>query len=182
MKTGAWLLLAVSLTGLALAQANIQKPCASKQELLPDGRIRLTSCDGKAVVVEPDTSSTAAMGANSPATVTDMAMTSKMAQAYEEYEIANLQYEKGQLARNERVFTWQDISSKVMFGLVLLLVLTGLGFAIYQFRTAADIDLSVSTGGLHIKTTLVGVVVLAMSMVFLYLYLFFVYPIKNVGQ
>ena len=75
---------------------------------------------------------------------------------------------------------WQDITSKIIFFIVIIIVLTGLVLAGIQFRTASEVDITAGREGLHLKTTIVGVVILAMSMVFLFLYLFFVYPIKGI--
>src|SRR5262249_37754085 len=158
-------------------------PCESKAHVLPDGRIETTDCKGKTSVMDPSASSqpTDEPVASQTATSVGSPASSKLAQAYEQYEIANLEYQQEQFKRNQRVFAWQDTSSKFMFFLVVLIVLTGLVLAALKFREAAQTEFEASKEGFKLKTTIVGVVILAMSMVFLYLYLFFVYPIKNVG-
>jgi hypothetical protein len=183
MKTAFIALVGLTFAATAYSQIEIQKPCNTKSQLLPDGRVQLIDCQGKTSVVDPSTSGAAKTEAQTAtAGTTSVPMNSHLAQAYEEFELANLRYEMEQLSRNTRVFAWQDLSTKMMFFLVFLIVMTGLVLACVQFRKAADIDLSIATAGLHLKTTLVGVVILAMSIVFLCLYLVLVYPIKGIGQ
>jgi hypothetical protein len=162
------------------AQENIAKPCASKTEMLPDGRVRVTDCAGKAVVEDPGAVPATPIKGHPAAA--PMAVSAKLAQAYEDYAIANLQYEQQQLARNAAVFAWQDTSSKIIFVLVSVIVATGLVLSGVQFRKASKIELAAGKDGLHLQTSIVGVVILAMSMLFLYMYLFFVYPIKEIGK
>lgn len=183
MRTRALLCIAVAtlIAVKACAQADIQKPCGSKPELLSDGRVRFTDCTGKSSVIDPDAKPATSTESSASSTGGSLPADGRLAQAYEQFAIANLQYEQQQLARNARVFSWQDISSKIMFFIVLLIVLTGLVLAGIQFRAASQIDISAGKEGLHLKTSIVGIVILAMSMVFLYLYLFFVYPIKGIG-
>ena len=152
--------------------------------VLPDGRIQASDCKGKTSVVDPSASSdpTDNVSASQTHASGDVPVSSKLSQAREQYEIANLEYQQQQFKRNEAVFAWQDTSSKFMFFLVVLIVLTGLVLAALKFREAAQTELEAGKEGFKLKTTIVGVVILSMSMVFLYLYLFFVYPIKNVGQ
>ena len=179
------LYLGLAVPGLLNAQVNITTPCASKPKMMPDGKVRMTDCTGKAVVEDPGAALPAAKPSSapvSPASASTTTVSRKLSQAYEDYAVANLQYEQQQLTRNAAVFAWQDTSSKIIFVLVTLIVTTGLLLSGLQFRTASQIDLSAGKDGLHLKTSIVGVVILAMSMLFLYLYLFFVYPIKEIAQ
>jgi len=154
--------------------------------MLPDGKIRVTDCSGKTLVSDPSATSSEKhenpkQTVPNPA-VGNVTVSPKLASAYEDFQIASLQYEKQQLSRNQSVFEWQDFSSKVMFWIVAVIVFTGLVLSALQFRKAQQIDLSAGKDGLQLRTTIVGIVILAMSMVFLYLYLFFVYPIKEIGN
>lgn len=184
MRTARLLLMSLALVRSGLSQANIATPCESKSHVLPDGRIQISDCKGKISIVDPSAQSQPSNGESAAQATTSAgsAASSKLAQAYEQYEIANLEYQEQQFKRNDQVFAWQDTSSKFMFFLVVLIVLTGLVLAGLKFREAAQTEFEASKEGFKLKTTIVGVVILAMSMVFLYLYLFFVYPIKNVGQ
>jgi len=184
MRFARLLLIFLALRVIGFSQANIATPCESKSHVLPDGRIQTTDCKGNASIVDPSASPEPVSSEPSSQSIAPggAPASSKLAQAYEQYEIANLEYQQHQFKRNESVFAWQDMSSKFMFFLVVVIVLTGLVLAGLKFREAAQTEFEVSKEAFKLKTTIVGVVILAMSMVFLYLYLFFVYPIKDVGQ
>lgn len=162
------------------AKSSPKAPCKSKAEILSDGKLRVTDCQGQHSLIDPSPAETGSASNQASGALT--ASSAKLAAAYEEFEVASLEYQKQQLARNLRVFAWQDTSSKVIFVIVSLLVLTGLALTGVQFRKASQIELSAGKEGLHLTTSIVGVVILAMSMLFLYLYLFFVYPIKELGR
>lgn len=159
----------------------VQSPCKPKITMLPDGKLQVTDCQGKSSVTDLNIASRAENAVNQNS-ASSPAMSPKLAAAYEEFELSNLQYQQQQLARNMKVFGWQDVSSKIMFVLVAIIVTTGLVLSALQFRKAENIDLTVEMKGLHLTTSIVGVAILAMSMLFLYMYLFFVYPIKEVGR
>src|SRR4051812_5484336 len=101
----------------------------------------------------------------------------------EEKQIA---YEIGVLERRASAFEWQAIASKIIFGMVLLLVVVGVVFSAMQFRAglrmgiAEDQELDISVQGIKIKTQFLGVLTLAFSLAFFYLYLKTVYPISEV--
>ncbi len=104
------------------------------------------------------------------------------ARAIARYQIARQNDALFQIQRNQRVLAWQDMTTKVTFVLVILIVLAGLCLSAIQFRKLSNIDLSVSTQGVHLTTSLVGVAILTLSIAFLDLYLVFVYPIKLIGH
>jgi hypothetical protein len=103
-----------------------------------------------------------------------------------------------------RVFEWQLLSSGVIFVVVVLLVGCGIYFAAVQFhvalraaRTAANAvspasppsgpgessllntKLEISTAGVVVNSSVLGVIILILSLAFFYLYLVYVYPISD---
>jgi hypothetical protein len=86
------------------------------------------------------------------------------------------------------VFRWQFYSSIVLFTVVNLLVLIGIFFSWLQFRRdlstpgseAAETQLAVSTEGIKIQSSILGVIILVISLAFFYLYLVYVYPIQEI--
>ena len=87
-----------------------------------------------------------------------------------------------------QVFAWQSISTKVIFGVVVALVLAGVYFAAVQFhvgmragREAGEAgEVEMSFKGVKVRSPVLGVIVLTISLGFFYLYLVYVYPIENV--
>ncbi|HWS71068.1 MAG TPA: hypothetical protein VN605_03095, partial [Thermoanaerobaculia bacterium] len=114
------------------------------------------------------------------------------------------EYRANGYAYRSRVFEWQLLSSRVIFGVVLLLVIAGVYFAAVQFRAsmraplrpavassetaivpaaaagAMETRLELSAKGLVVNSSILGVIILALSLGFFYLYLVYVYPIQNV--
>lgn len=88
----------------------------------------------------------------------------------------------------EKVFSWQLISSKVIFFAVLFLLIVGVYFSYLQFRKAmkagsgADLktDLEASSTGFKVSSPVLGVIILVISLLFFYMYLVYIYPIRNV--
>lgn len=89
-----------------------------------------------------------------------------------------------------RVFEWQLLSSRMIFGLVIAIVAIGLYFSWLQFmaglregsgadRTVTTFEAS-TTGGLKVSSPVLGIIILALSLAFLYLYLVHVYPIEEI--
>lgn len=91
------------------------------------------------------------------------------------YNVAALQHRRAS-------FEWSLTASEIMFFMVLVMVLAGLVFAAIQFRSSAPTptDLEISTTGLKVSSSVLGVVILAMSMAFFYVYTRYVYPIQEV--
>ncbi|MEM7121902.1 MAG: hypothetical protein AAF563_11535 [Pseudomonadota bacterium] len=116
---------------------------------------------------------------------TDAAYQSAL-QAYYAYREAGYTHRLG-------VFTWQDISSKIIFVVVIILVFAGIYFAAIQFhvglrrqeKTGAKeeqeaTEFVFSLSEFKVKSPVLGVIVLTISLAFFYLYLVYVYPIVNV--
>jgi uncharacterized membrane protein len=92
-----------------------------------------------------------------------------------------------------RVFSWQLISSCIIFCVVIFLVLCGVYFAWLQFTlalkqmrkerttaaTALATELSASAKELKVSSPVLGVIILVISLLFFYLYLVHVYPITE---
>lgn len=95
---------------------------------------------------------------------------------------ASLSYYETGLAHRTRVFEWQHYSTIVIFITVLGLVAAGIFFAWLQFKrdmTATAQSLELSTSGVKLTSTFLGVVILTLSLAFFYLYLVYVYPIHE---
>jgi hypothetical protein len=92
------------------------------------------------------------------------------------------------------VFTWQLLSSVMIFCLVIFLVLMGIYFAWLQFKLAIKeketgqenrienltTELNVSSTEIKVSSPVLGVIILIISLVFFYLYLVYVYPIQEI--
>lgn len=120
-----------------------------------------------------------------------------------QYDYESHMYDIESLHHRAASIQWSLFASQVMFGVVLILVFSGLAFAAIQFRlamrapvtapetdakpakpvTATGSDLStqleVTEKGLKIQSSVLGVIILALSMAFFYLYAEFVYPIHE---
>ena len=103
-------------------------------------------------------------------------------------------------------FAWQLFSGKILFFLVSALVLVGIYFSWQQFRKAMKLadnrakavaagnvieveggnelaqTLKVSTEGVELQSSVLGVVILVLSLCFFYLYLVHIYPITEVAS
>lgn len=88
------------------------------------------------------------------------------------------------------VFKWQLLSSRLIFGLVILIVAVGLYFSWLQFmagmrengdleKTATTLEAS-PTSGIKVSSPVLGVIILTLSLAFFYLYLVHVYPIEEI--
>jgi hypothetical protein len=125
--------------------------------------------------------------------------TPKMLQAREEYTVFAW--------KNRReAFAWQSVATKVIFGVVIIVVLAGLYLSWMQFNFAHNAPLKVTTpstegsasaatstnpgdamntievntSGVKITSSVIGLVILTLSIVFFFLYLKFVYPIIEI--
>jgi hypothetical protein len=112
---------------------------------------------------------------------------------YLEYRLSGYQHRKA-------IFTWQLFSSKCIFVVVVLLVLTGIYFSWLQFRLALKkagdqhgrqqptagtepvvvTEIEASAKGLKVSSPVLGVIILTLSLLFFYLYLVHVYPISDI--
>lgn len=101
---------------------------------------------------------------------------------------AYYEYRADGYTHRQRVFEWQDLSTKIIFAVVIVLVLAGVYFAAVQFHAglrakreptdASEVELSIK--GIKVRSPVLGVIVLTISLAFFYLYLIYVYPIENV--
>lgn len=123
--------------------------------------------------------------------------TPKMLQAREEYTVFAWR-------NRQDAFAWQSGSTKVIFGVVIFVVVAGLCLSAMQFYFAhmtpmtktmhtnkghankANPDdpieastIEVSTSGVKITSSVIGLIILVLSIVFFFLYLKFVYPINE---
>ncbi len=84
-----------------------------------------------------------------------------------------------------RVFWWQQVSTQIIFVVVILIVAVGLYFSWLQFHATKDrsktdvTTLEAGTSGFKITSPVLGVIILALSLAFFYLYLVHVYPISD---
>jgi hypothetical protein len=94
------------------------------------------------------------------------------------------EYQARGFLHRSRVFNWQYYSSMVIFGIVHLLVLAGLGFSWMQFRRGwsdgLESEMELSAAGIKIRSSVLGVIILVVSLAFFYLYLVYVYPIAEI--
>jgi hypothetical protein len=89
------------------------------------------------------------------------------------------------------VFTWQLISSIIIFSMVICLVFIGIYFAWLQFRLALKeiekgkeedlkTEINVSPKEIKVSSPVLGVIILVISLLFFYLYLIYIYPIEEI--
>ncbi len=106
---------------------------------------------------------------------------------YQQAQIAYYLFKKNEFARAGRVFTWQLLTSKMIFLIVNLIVLAGIWFSGVQFYSSLrkgeksdESKFEISGKGISISSSILGLLVLTLSIVFFYLYLVYVYPIKPI--
>jgi hypothetical protein len=122
----------------------------------------------------------------------------KYEQAENDYYIWNSTYKRD-------IFEFQYISGIIIFIVVLFIVFMGLGFSAWQFyltmqqvktkhalvlqnkevgssdpTDSLKSDLEISTTGIKLNSSVLGVIIIALSLAFFYLYLVYVYPINMV--
>lgn len=96
---------------------------------------------------------------------------------------ARMKYYIGAMDHRTRIFWWQHVASRIIFGVVIGLVGLGVYFAWVQFRKdlfaagSAQHELEVAPGGIKISSPVLGVVILGLSLGFFYLYLNYVFPV-----
>lgn len=87
-----------------------------------------------------------------------------------------------------RVFSWQLLSAKIIFAVVVVLVAAGIYFAAVQFhhglssgkQSEQETEFEASLKGIKVSSPVLGVIILTISLAFFYLYLVHVYPIEFV--
>jgi hypothetical protein len=113
--------------------------------------------------------------------------------AYLTYVQERYRYLASHFEHRRDVFAWQHWSSQIIFGVVLVLVGTGVYFSAVQFHrglrptrhmprteSGEKTEFSASLKEIKVSSPVLGVIILAISLAFFYLYLVFVYPIQEV--
>lgn len=168
-----FLLLALAFAAPAFAQDQPPAPDLSRIEQLKALRQQQETTDLAPAMLQPEL-----LGEEGTA-----AMRQALA-AYYQYRIIGYDH-------RQRVFAWQLLSSRIIFGMVILLVAVGVYFSWLQFRAALkggtalaerpyDTTFEASTTGLKLSSPVLGVIILALSLAFFYLYLLYVYPITDI--
>jgi hypothetical protein len=106
---------------------------------------------------------------------------------YQQAQMAYYMFKKNEFVQANRVFNWQLITSKIIFIIVNLIVLSGIWFSGVQFYSslrkgekAEESKFVISGKGVSISSSVLGLLILILSIVFFYLYLVHVYPIKPI--
>lgn len=120
-------------------------------------------------------------------------LTEETAKIYQQTMRAYYDYRQRGYEHRMGVFEWQSFSTKLIFGVVLVLVFLGIYFAAIQFHVGLRrggkpgatgesevTELVVSVKEIKVRSPVLGVIVLAISLAFFYLYLVYVYPIETV--
>ncbi len=101
-------------------------------------------------------------------------------QKLNDYAIASLDHRKA-------VFDWQLFASKLIFIIVMLIVLSGLVLSYMHFYKSLkapageveNTELEMSTSGIKMNSSVIGLIILVLAIAFLYLYLIHVFPINE---
>lgn len=101
-------------------------------------------------------------------------------QKLNDYAIASLDHRKA-------VFDWQLFASKLIFVIVMLIVLSGLILSYMHFYKSLkapageveNTELEMSTSGIKMNSSVIGLIILVLAIAFLYLYLIHVFPINE---
>lgn len=103
---------------------------------------------------------------------------------HSEWEQIHLDYERKRLAQRAATFAWQHTSTQLIFGLVTVVVLAGLGLSFWHVLRgeSSPSKLVIGDKGIELSSRLVGVIVFVLSLAFFYLYLDNVYPISEVAS
>jgi hypothetical protein len=174
--------------GFAAAQQNVAKP---EQQVQREPRDLLKD----EITASQKQTTEKGLGSLSEAALPE---TPKMLHAREEYTIFAWK-------NRQDAFAWQSISTKVIFWVVIIVVLAGLYLSWMQFNFAHNAPLTktrqtkkgqanmgnpndqieastieISTSGVKITSSVIGLIILVLSIVFFFLYLKFVYPIIEV--
>ncbi|WP_350333584.1 hypothetical protein [Coralliovum pocilloporae] len=94
-------------------------------------------------------------------------------------------YRERAYRHRQDVFSWQHLSSRIIFFVVIIIVLAGLYFSWMQFHVDKDREsretttLEASQTGIKVSSPVLGVIILVLSLAFFYLYLVHVYPIAD---
>lgn len=99
---------------------------------------------------------------------------------YQEELTNRIAYQDASLDHVNRVLAWQLQSSKIIFFITILIVISGLYMSHQHFLRGDDSSTRFAIGqkGIEVSSRLIGLVVLIVSLAFFYLYLKEVYPVK----
>jgi hypothetical protein len=215
-RVAALLLFLIATVSSGASRHNIDTGCLIKQKIQSDGTVQFVDCKGNVVQnlpiqqvqasLPPATSQSSRLSNSADV---NLPADSPAADAYQKYLAAYYDYQTHSLSYARSVFDWQYKSSIVIFIMVILLVLSGLGFAGIQFAIAmrahrmsvvatkdatpqaasgeddssslaSTIDLSPQ--GVKVTSSVIGLLILVVSIGFFYLYLVYVYPITNIAK
>jgi len=124
----------------------------------------------------------------------------------EKYDKAANDYYVWTNTYKRNIFQFQYVSGIIIFIVVLFIVFTGLAFSAWQFYITMHhvrikqalilqnkdagtdnpvdglkSDIEISTSGVKVNSSVLGVIIIALSLAFFYLYLAYVYPINPVS-
>jgi cytochrome c-type biogenesis protein CcmH/NrfG len=106
-------------------------------------------------------------------------LSEELIQAQAEYGVYSLEHRK-------KVFAWQLTAGKIIFVFVMLIVLMGLLLSYLHFAKslkpgaeAENTELEMSTSGIKMNSSVIGLIILVLAIAFLYLYLVHVFPINE---
>ena len=108
--------------------------------------------------------------------------------AGEELAALRLQRQKWVFDYERRAFEWHDLTSRVIFFLVMGIILSGIILAFIQFKIGLDEDkepqptqIKFGQTGVEISSSVMGILILVISLAFFYLYLTKVYELTVMG-
>ena len=107
-----------------------------------------------------------------------------------------LDHQREIMTHKEKVFARQRTSGNVILSVVIILVLTGVAFAVVQFYfmmklhketpsgldKAMRVEFEVSKDKMFVNTGFIGFAIIALSFVFFLSYLILIYPINNISN
>ena len=103
----------------------------------------------------------------------------------------NIQFIQWEIEEHKKQWEQQRRIFQVIFGMVVLLTLSGIGLSIYQLYISANLNkletLVTEVGFekaniLNIKSSIVGITILVISIIFFYLFLQFIYRTKTSSE
>jgi hypothetical protein len=126
------------------------------------------------------------MEANDPL-VEEMEATLEQAQTSSKVLIKRDEYLMYSLEHRKEVFNWQLQASKWIFVIVMLIVISGLVLSYMHFYkslknpggSSDQSELDMSTSGIKMNSSVIGLMILVLAIAFLYLYLIHVFPINE---
>ncbi len=99
-------------------------------------------------------------------------------------------YKQWTLFENQKHFTWNLRSTKIIFWVSMLTTMSGIAFAFWQFAEASieersaglqdELELKTQLISLAFKTRSVAALVLFVSLAYLLIYVIFVYPMRSI--